>query len=118
MQEKHLYSYNTVIARKLRREQTKAEELLWNKLRDRRLKGEKFKRQHSMDHYITDFYCYARRLIVEVDGIIHNELDQKEYDKVREEKLKNDGFTVIRFNNEDVFNRLEEVLGEIEKFLG
>ncbi|RPI18417.1 MAG: DUF559 domain-containing protein [Ignavibacteriae bacterium] len=72
MEEKFLYSYNTVMARKLRKEQTAAEKILWERLRNRKFMNEKFKRQHSINSYITDFYCYAHRLIVEVDGSIHD----------------------------------------------
>jgi very-short-patch-repair endonuclease len=77
--EKFLYSYNTVIARKLRKEQTKGEKVLWERLRSRKIRGQKFKRQHSIGSFITDFYCYAKRLVVEVDGSIHDEINQNEF---------------------------------------
>lgn len=114
---KLLYSYNTLIARKLRKEQTRAEKLLWERLRNRRFRGERFKRQQGLGAYITDFYCYAHRLNVELDGSIHNEIKQIDYDTQREETLINSGFKVIRFTNEEVFENIEKVLMEIGKYL-
>ncbi len=117
LSEKLLYSNNTLIARKLRKEQTKAEIILWERLRDRRFKGEKFKRQHSMGNFITDFYCYSHKLIVEVDGNVHKETEQKEKDSQREMQITGLGFRVIRFTNMEVFTEIDRVLGEIGKYL-
>jgi very-short-patch-repair endonuclease len=115
--EKLIYSYNTLVARRLRKEQTKAEKLLWERLRNRRFKGEKFKRQQGIGSYITDFYCYAHRLVGEVDGSIHNDLDQSNYDIRREAILNDSGFNVIRFTNIEVFTDIDKVLEEIGKDL-
>ncbi|TAL62843.1 MAG: endonuclease domain-containing protein [Bacteroidetes bacterium] len=100
-------------ARKLRRDSTPAEKLLWRVLRSRNIEGYKFRRQHAIAGYVVDFYCSSGNLAIEIDGDIH-ELDQiKVYDKEREGKIKNMGVTVMRFKNEDVFGNLEEVINKI-----
>lgn len=97
----------------MRCEPTPAEEKLWQKLRNKQLLGFKFRRQHSIDRFIVDFYCGQANLIIEVDGSIH-EYTQME-DAIRQEFLESLGFRVIRFRNEEVLNSLEGVL---EKILG
>jgi very-short-patch-repair endonuclease len=111
--DKLYYHYNTEFSRQLRKDQTRAEKLLWERLRNRRFNGIKFKRQHSINNVITDFYCYEYRLIIEVDGRIHDVKEIKEYDKDREEQIINNGFKVIRFKNEEIFADIEKVLAEI-----
>nr|MCU4177914.1 endonuclease domain-containing protein [Marinilabiliaceae bacterium N1Y90] len=79
-------------AKLLRKDITLPEKLLWNKLRDRQLAGLKFRRQHPIDLFIADFYCHEKRLVVEVDGEIHEY--QKEYDEGRTAELERLGITV------------------------
>ncbi|KYC38376.1 restriction endonuclease [Scytonema hofmannii PCC 7110] len=98
-------------ARELRKQQTPAEELLWECLRNRRLLNTKFRRQHNIDRYIIDFYCHDKLLIIEVDGSIHD--TQQAEDAIRENWLKANGFSVIRFRNEQILNHIEAVLNEI-----
>ncbi len=98
-------------ARELRQGQTSAEEVLWEYLRDRRLLNAKFRRQHNIGRYIADFYCHAIRLVVEVDGEIHN-LRQVE-DAARDALMREQGLTVRRFTNDEVLNHLERVLSTI-----
>jgi len=100
-------------AKKLRREMTPAEKILWKELRANRLNGLHFRRQQIVHGYYPDFYCHQHELIVELDGGIH-EL-QKEYDAEREEYLKSLGFRIIRFKNEEIFNDLQSVLLKIVK---
>ncbi|MDZ7315137.1 MAG: DUF559 domain-containing protein [candidate division KSB1 bacterium] len=100
------------LARGLRREQTEAENILWQRLRNRQL-GVKFRRQHAIGEFIVDFVCLERRLVVEVDGGIHKQ--QKEYDEERSRILAALGFRVIRFWNDEVINNLEYVLAAIEE---
>jgi very-short-patch-repair endonuclease len=108
-------------AKLLRKNQTPAEIFFWNKVRNRRLFGKKFKRQFIIQHaeilgekkyYIADFYCYEKSLVVEIDGKIH--LQQKELDFIREENLKLLGFKVIRFTNEEILDNWEEVKLKLE----
>lgn len=94
------------MARKLRINQTFAEEILWNSLRARKFFGVKFRRQYVFVGFILDFYCSAYRLGIELDGEIHNK--QKEYDQARDRILKEQGIKVIRLNNKDIINKLEE----------
>jgi very-short-patch-repair endonuclease len=104
-------------AREMRKNQTDAEELLWQLLRNRKLNDWKFRRQHPIrEGYILDFYCAETRVAVEVDGPIHNTASQKEYDKNREEVLKEFGIRTIRFTNDEVLNAPEKVLQQIITF--
>jgi transcription-repair coupling factor len=104
-------------ARALRKSQTNAEELLWELLRDRRLDGNKFRRQHPIGHFIADFYCREAHLIIEVDGAVHAEATQQARDAAREEILQQHGFRILRFSNEQVLDSAEKVIEEIRNFL-
>jgi very-short-patch-repair endonuclease len=103
-------------AKVLRSQQTWAEELLWDALRDRRLGGVKFRRQHPIGRFVADFYCVAERLVIEVDGGVH--AGQVEEDEVRTRQLESYGYRVLRFSNEDVEGRMEWVLEEIRRACG
>ena len=100
-------------AKKLRREMTLAEKMLWKELKANRLNGLHFRRQQVVHGYFPDFYCHQHELIVELDGGIH-EL-QKEYDADREAYLIALGFRIIRFKNDEVFRNLQSVLQKIVK---
>lgn len=102
-------------SRKLRRESTDAERLLWRHLRNRHLSGYKFRRQAVIEDYIIDFLCPETGLIVEVDGGQH--IDQKNYDEERTNKLESMGFTVQRFWNNEVLNQTRDVLEQIYQHL-
>jgi very-short-patch-repair endonuclease len=99
--------------RELRRKSTPQENLLWEKLRNNKL-GVKFKRQHSIGGYILDFYCSEKKLIIELDGEIHNTKEAKEYDEVRDKYFKELGYKTIRFLNSEVDNNLDDVLNKIK----
>jgi very-short-patch-repair endonuclease len=94
----------------MRSEPTPAEHRLWQILRAKRLAGYKFKRQLPIDGYIVDFACPARRLIVEADGGQHNE---SAADARRDASLRAQGFRVLRFWNDDIFQNEEGVLTSI-----
>ena len=98
-------------AKELRQKQTPAEKILWECLRDRRFMDAKFRRQHNIGQYIADFYCHAARLVIELDGEIHN--TQIENDTNRDQWMQTNGFTVLRFKNNDVFDQIEDVLTAI-----
>ena len=91
---------------------TVAEELLWEQLKGKRL-GVKFRRQHPLGIYIADFYCHQHKLIIELDGSIHNLPDVIQNDIVRQNNLVSDGLKVLRFTNDQVLNNLEKVLENI-----
>ncbi len=94
----------------LRRNETKAEKLLWEKLRNNQLGGLKFRRQHPVNIYIADFYCHKFKLIIELDGDYHNQEEQKQKDEVRTEVLRLNGLKIIRFKNEEVEQNINQVL--------
>ena len=109
--------YGIGIARKLRRTQTEAEEILWSHIRNRQLDAAKFRRQHPIGRYIADFYCHSAGLVIEIDGGIHSESSQAEYDGIREEILNQGGLTVLRLSNEQLLNDIEAALDVIRSHL-
>lgn len=98
-------------AREMRKEPTKPEATLWQRLRRKQLNGYKFRRQHVMGRFIVDFYCHEKRLIIEVDGDSH--LHQREYDAIRTAWLESQGNRVIRFWNSEVTQNMDGVLTKI-----
>ncbi|WP_300433945.1 leucine--tRNA ligase [Christiangramia sp.] len=98
-------------ARENRNNPTDAEKLLWNNLRNRNL-GYKFRQQHLIDHFIVDFVCLSKRLVVEVDGTIHD--SQVQEDRERTQIIERKGFKVIRFRDEEVIGDIEAVLEKIK----
>lgn len=109
--------------RKLRHNQTEAEGLLWQELRNRKLFGKKFLRQHPLifswrgekRFFVADFYCHEAQLIVELDGSVH--VKQRKYDNARDTALEAMGVRVVRFDNDQIENNLEQSLKKIEAFL-
>ncbi len=94
----------------LRRNQTNVETILWHKLRNRQLNGLKFRRQIPIEGYIVDFVCFEKKLIIELDGGQHNEDAAKVYDEKRTSCLKQNGYMVLRFWNNEVLANIEGVL--------
>jgi very-short-patch-repair endonuclease len=115
--EKHVNNLPTLklFRRKLRSQMTPAEAKLWTYLKGKKLNGNKFRRQHSVDHYILDFYCSAARLAIELDGEAHNSAMAAEYDHERTLFLEATGIRVIRFENKTVFEYTDWVLEQIRK---
>lgn len=106
-----LYQYG----RELRQSATKAEKILWEYLRNRNLDGLKFRRQHPIGKFIADFYCHEMKLVVELDGAVHDGKMNVQYDEARTLELKGSGIKVIRFRNSEVENNISFVLNEIRK---
>ena len=101
-------------ARELRQRSTVAEEKLWEKLRDSRLAGLKFRRQHPVGRFIVDFYCASAKLVVELDGGIHD--TQQEYDQARTGFLTQQrGLAVMRLRNEEVLQDRDGALDRIQQ---
>ena len=98
----------------LRKNLTPSEAFLWKHLKSRQLSNKRFQRQHSIGYYIVDFYCASEKLIIELDGEVHNNPKAQEYDEKRTQYLENLGYKVIRFENKMVFDFLPSVLEEIE----
>ncbi len=108
-------------ARELRKKQTPAEIKIWDQLRNRRLLGFKFLRQHPIvvnayngktGFYIADFYCSEKKLVIEIDGLIHT--FQVDYDKARNDIMKEMGLEVLRITNDEVEKNVYEVLNKIK----
>ena len=100
-------------ARELRRNATKAEAAMWDLLRHRRLRGLKFRRQFPIATFVADFCCYSHRLIVELDGEVHEQPAQEAHDENRDEYLKSRGYKILRIPNHRLFQDPESVLEEI-----
>lgn len=98
-----------LLARKLRKNQTSQERIMWNLLRNQQFQGLKFRRQYPVGNYIVDFICKEIKLIIEIDGGQHNSEDGIEYDIKRTEYLETKGYKVIRFWNNEIDNNLEGV---------
>ncbi|MBJ2173079.1 endonuclease domain-containing protein [Aureibaculum sp. A20] len=90
--------------KKLQSNLTPAEAFLWKNLKSRQLDGKRFTKQHSIGNYIVDFYCASQKLIIELDGEVHNNSIAIEYDTKRTDYLNKLGYTVIRFENKMVFD--------------
>jgi very-short-patch-repair endonuclease len=103
------------LAREKRHEPTHAEDRLWQKLRGRQLLNFKFRRQHTIGHFIVDFYCVQAQLVIEVDGEIHQYTQEE--DAIRQEFIEAQDLMVLRFTNDDIFKNIDAVLENISEFL-
>lgn len=104
-------------ARKPRRIETQAESWLWSKLRNRQLRGFKFRRQHQFGDYIADFYCHEAQLVIECDGSIHDANENWQHDQARDVYMVGQGLRVLRFTNDEVINNIDGVVHKIVKLL-
>ena len=109
-------------ARSMRKEQTPAEAFFWKKVRNRRFLGKKFNRQFVIEYrdseglvrfFIVDFHCAEHRLIVEIDGGYH--LKEVEYDRYREKILRDKGYQILRFTNEEILRRWGHASKKLEE---
>jgi len=112
-----LYKLTKEFALKHRKNPTQAEKFLWEQLRGKKLAEYKFRRQHIIGKYIADFVCLAKKLIIEIDGLIHQLPENKESDEARTFWLESKGYSVVRFRNEEVINDAEKVSLSIEQKL-
>jgi very-short-patch-repair endonuclease len=105
------------VARENRREMTQAEEKLWGMLRERRVAGLKFRKQHPLGHFVLDFFCVEQLLAIEVDGDSHYLPEQRVLDQERTRQLADQGVRVLRFPNELVINSPNQVVAAIVAFI-
>jgi very-short-patch-repair endonuclease len=105
------------LARKLRKEMTFGEVLLWNELKEDKLWGLDFDRQRCINNYIVDFYCKDLMLAIEIDGMLHNHEEAFDKDATRQQKLESFGITVIRFSEADVKYDMINVIRGIENVI-
>jgi very-short-patch-repair endonuclease len=105
------------LAERMRKNPTDAENMLWKQLKKFRSKGCIFRRQHPIDFYVADFYCHKFKLVIEVDGEIHDTEETREHDDGRTGHLEHFGIKVIRFTNKEVLENAELVIRQIRKYL-
>jgi very-short-patch-repair endonuclease len=105
------------MAKELRENMTTSEIILWDFLR-RRNRGMKFYRQAPIDRFIVDFYCPRKKLVIEVDGGIHEQADNRESDILREEFLRKKGLRILRIRNAEIFHDLSAVWRRILQACG
>ena len=105
------HRHNVPGARELRVRETPAETVLWHALRNRRFEDLKFRRQHPIGPFVVDFYCSDSRLVIELDGDVHE--TQRDQDAEREAILTAAGYQIVRFSNEQVFADLPGLLATI-----
>ena len=101
------------LSRSFRREMTPAERKLWSLLRGKGANGRKFRRQQVIDGFIVDFYCPILSLVIEADGEIHRAT--QEYDRERDEALRSRGLTVVRFTNDAILEKTDEVVRKLSE---
>lgn len=108
------------IAKILRKQLTPAEKILWQELRNKQL-GEKFRRQMPFifDGYrfVADFYCVRKKLVIEVDGEVHDNPEVEAYDQWRDEVFRKEGCEILRIRNEEIYDNLHEVILKIQKIV-
>jgi very-short-patch-repair endonuclease len=105
------------VAGMLRKGMTLSEKILWKKLKDRKIFTTKFRRQHAIEIFIVDFYCHEYKLVIEVDGEIHNDTIQNEHDFNRTGELNRFGIRVLRFTNDQILYDIDSVLAKIQEVI-
>jgi cyclase len=119
MEKKMFYGANPLLfekAKNLRNKLTTAEMALWGYLKTNP-SGHKFRRQHPIGIYIVDFFCYKLKLVIEVDGLIHEKEEIKKDDEEREKIIRAEGIKLIRFTNNEVMQQIEKVIVKIQSLL-
>ena len=118
--KRKIYPYNhklKLLARKLRNNSTYAEILLWNQLKNKKLKGYDFHRQTPILNYILDFFCHELYLAIEVDGITHDSEIQQLKDKARQSEIEELGINFLRFDDMDIKTQMDGVISEILNYV-
>jgi len=109
------FSFQT--AESLRKTETYPEKKLWEALKNKKLDGLKFRRQHPISRFVVDFYCHQYRLVIELDGSIHEKEEVKTRDAERENELKSYGLNILRFDNSEVISNFVGVLNKIREIV-
>ena len=113
--ELHNKTYLKTRRKSLRKDLTVAEAFLWKQLKNSQFEGRKFRRQQSIGPFIVDFYCPDEKLVIELDGQVHNDIISVEYDRKRDLYLELNGIRVIRFENSEVFKNYDSVMETISQ---
>jgi very-short-patch-repair endonuclease len=114
---RHVPPEQTSFARRLRRDMTAAETIIWRSLRAGRLRGAKFRRQVPIGPFVADFLCFEARLIVELDGPPHEVPERRQHDERRDAWLRRQGFRVLRFPNDLAVGGTELLIAKVEQAL-
>ena len=109
--------YKKQKSRSLRRKETFGEKILWENLRNRKFNGLKFRRQHPIDKYIVDFFCYEKNIIIEIDGPFHKDEEKKFLDGIRQNYLESLGYKILRFKDYEITNYFDKVMMTIGSFI-
>lgn len=107
--------YIIKLAQQMRRNMTRCEKILWDRIKEKKLDGYKFRRQHPVHRYILDFYCHEKRFAIEVDGDIHKE--RKDYDEYRDLFLQSAGIRTVRVTNKEILDDIDMAIEKIKKLL-
>ena len=116
--QKEILKYNSNLkdkARKLRKNSTLSEVLLWNKLKGKQLKGYQFLRQKPLDNYIVDFFCKRLKLVIEIDGDSH--LENVDADIIRQKKIESLSISFLRFSDNEIKRNLDDVIQTISNWI-
>ena len=119
MRRKIIY-YNPKLkeyARWLRNHSTRAEKRMWKYLKGKQMMGYDFHRQKPIDNFILDFFCHELMLGIEIDGITHQWEKTQKKDRIKENIMSKLGITILRFEDDEVMNEPDEVIGKIEKYI-
>ncbi len=112
------YNQNLIkLARKLRNNSTQSEIKLWSFLKGKKMLGYSFQRQKPISNFIVDFFCNKLKLVIELDGYTHDFIETYEKDLKKEEELKKIGLNILRFDDREVINDIENVLKTIESYI-
>jgi len=117
VQNQKIKDLKVELSRKLRKNMTEAEGAFWSLVRNRKICGLKFRRQQVIDGLIVDFFCNEIGLVIEIDGPIHEEKEQKYIDNGRNEIFKRKGLTLLRLNNHEVLHDHEFVIKTIQHII-
>lgn len=113
MDEDRRYLHNVPAARALRQRETPSERILWDRLRNRRFRGLKFRRQHAVFAYVLDFYCAELRLAIEIDGGVHAHRESRERDLSRQLAIEELGIRFVRVSADEVERNVDSVLNRV-----
>ena len=105
------------LAKQLRKDETEAEKKLWTRLNKNQINGLQFRRQHPINMFIADFYCSKIKLVIEIDGSIHDIEEYHEHDQGRSAIFEDFGITVIRFTNEQILTEIDYTVQQIESIV-
>jgi len=105
------------LARELRKNETEAEKILWPRINKNQVLGFRFRRQHPINKFIADFFCVELKLVIEIDGSVHDITEYHEHDLGRTEVFNDFNITVIRFTNDQILNEIDNSVEQLEKMI-